>query len=66
MPKSTQTREDLKVKVNIKSPIPTASLYCEKIYKWIKLHLFSFFFLVVYLYESSLPWIYISYSGKFH
>ena len=30
VPKSTQTREDIKVKVNIQSPVPTSSLYCNK------------------------------------
>ena len=42
MPKGTQTREDLKVKVNIQSPIPSSPLYCEKVYGWMKLCIFSF------------------------
>ena len=39
MPKSTQTREELKVKVNIQSPVPTSSLYCEKMEEWMKFYI---------------------------
>ena len=47
--KSTQTMEDLKVKVNTQSPVPTSSLYCEKIYGWMKLYIFVRSSLCVFL-----------------
>ena len=49
MPKSN-TNKDLKVKINIQSTIPTSSLYCEKMYGWMKLCIFTIRSLFVLLF----------------